>query len=92
MSLANETTYAGVPLPIDLSFLAMAGCQLQVAPTVTALRVLGTSGIDHGHAAYDAPFALTASALGVPIAAQWLVLDPAGSAYAATPRHELVGL
>ena len=61
----------------------------RVGPDGHHLRLLGTTGIDRGYAAVDFPFHLTASALGISIAAQWLVFDPVTLGYGATAKHEL---
>ncbi|MGB3965987.1 MAG: VCBS repeat-containing protein [Planctomycetota bacterium] len=91
LAAAPQTTYAGLPLPIDLSSLGFIGCYLHVGPEASAWRILGTTGIDRGYAAVDLPFGLSAAATGHTIVAQWLVLDPATLAYATTSRHQLRG-
>lgn len=91
LALSPQTSYGGLPLPIDLSWLGMPGCKAYVGPDAHYLRVLGTNGIDRGYAAVDLPFQLTAAAVGVPLVAQWLVLDPGSLGYGATAMHELRG-
>ncbi|MFY9345013.1 MAG: hypothetical protein WAT39_21160 [Planctomycetota bacterium] len=91
LSLASQTSYAGINLPIDLGFLGFSECRIQVAPTASAVRVLGTTGINRGYAAVDLPFNLTTATVGIPLAAQWLVFEPTWFDYAVTARHELRG-
>ena len=91
LALAPQTTYGGLPLPIDLSFMGMPGCKAYVGPQAHYWRVLGTTGIDRGYAAVDLPFPLTTVEKGLQIAAQWLVFDPATLVYAATAMHQLRG-
>ncbi len=92
LALLPQTSYAGLPLPIDLGPFGLAGCDLLVGPEAAYGRLLGTAGIDRGYAQVDLPLQLSTGTLGTSLAAQWLVLDPATLAYAATPRHELRGL
>jgi len=87
-----QTSYAGLPLPIDLGPFGLFGCHLLVGPEAAYLRQLGTAGLDRGYAQVDLPFQLSTSTLGTPLAAQWLVLDPPTLGYAATARHDLRGL
>ncbi|HZN37423.1 MAG TPA: hypothetical protein VFD82_01395 [Planctomycetota bacterium] len=90
LALANQTSYGGLPLPINLTPFGLTGCELHVGPLASEWRILGTTGIDRGYAAVDFPFQLVPT-LGTSIVAQWLVFDPATLAYAATAKHELRG-
>lgn len=69
----------GVPLPVDLDFLGLAGCSLQVAPHGTAATITVPLRPGEGVAtvAYDLPN--DPVLLGASAYAQWLVLDPPGS-------------
>jgi hypothetical protein len=71
----SNTTWNGVPLPYDLSFLGLpAGCALHTSIDAFAVRTTGTSGLDAGFAFVDIPVDL--SALGTRIWAQWAVFGP----------------
>lgn len=84
---AGQTTYGSIALPYALDPLGLPGCSLLVAPVVQAPVVLGTTGIDRGYAAVDLPWS-TLSPTGVPLAAQWVVLDASTGSYATTARHD----
>lgn len=83
---ASSSSLGGVPLPLALDALGFPGCALQVPPIVSDTRFVGTAGLNRGYAAVDLPFALGEP--GFAAAAQWLVLDFATGAFAATPRCE----
>lgn len=64
-----------------------SGCQLLVAPDLIFARAIGASGGDAGYTLVAAPFQVTTT--GLPLAAQWLCLDPASLTIAMSARHEL---
>lgn len=83
--------FAFTPLvaPVDLTPFGFAGCRVYVDPVTTFLQITGTTGIDRGYAAVDLPHPLSAAATGTDVVAQWLVLEPATGAYAATQMHAI---
>jgi hypothetical protein len=86
---AANFAFAALPTPVDLSAFGFAGCTVYVDPAASYLLVTGTTGIDRGYAAVDLPHPLTAAAVGTDVVAQWLVLEPATGAYAATQMHAI---
>ncbi|MEQ1736553.1 MAG: hypothetical protein ABL886_09145 [Rhodoglobus sp.] len=86
-SLANESSYGGLPLPIPLDPFGWTGCSAFVAPSVSVPTVLGSTGLTAGYAHVDLP-CLIASSNGLALAAQWLVLDPATFDFAVSARHD----
>ncbi|HLQ36355.1 MAG TPA: hypothetical protein VK348_01040, partial [Planctomycetota bacterium] len=83
---AGQTTFGSFTLPLDLGSFGMPGCMLLVPPAVSIGTPTGTTGFDRGYAAFDLPLGLVPAG-GFPVAAQWLVLDPATLGHALTPRH-----
>ncbi|MBL9079358.1 MAG: VCBS repeat-containing protein [Planctomycetes bacterium] len=81
--------FTPLPAPVDLTPLGFTACTLYVDPVATFLQFTGTAGIDLGYAAVDLPHPLSAAATGTNVLAQWIVLDPANGAYAATQRHAI---
>lgn len=86
---ANQTSYGGVPLPIDLAAYGLPGCNLYVGPITSAFTVLGATGIDSGYGHFDMVQRLTSATTGVSIVAQWLLFDPVTLSYGGTARHQL---
>jgi len=84
---ASETTFAGLNLPIALDPYGFAGCSLLVPATFSLARGVGASGFDRGYAEVNLPLPLVPTG-GFSAAAQWIVLDPATSGFASTPRCE----
>jgi hypothetical protein len=91
LTLGNPVTYGGLTLPIDLTPFGLVGCNMYVGADVSVTRFLGTTGLDRGYAAVDLPFPLVTSVfvIGSVVQAQWILLDPASLAYAATSKHQL---
>lgn len=89
LGFANQTSYAGVPLPIRVDSLGLTGCELQVAPIVSVLTLLGTTGIDAGYSYVDLNRSFAPAAVGTRVAAQWLMLDPANLKFGGSEVHEL---
>lgn len=84
---AGLSSAGGITTPFALDGLGLLGCQLLVPPAIEAWRLTGATGMDRGYAAFDLPVAMAATG-GTLLAAQWLVLDPATLAFAATQRYE----
>lgn len=84
LASASETTIGGLNLPYALDGLGFLGCSLQVPPSLTESRIVGTTGLDQGYAAIDVPFAMGTS--GFAVALQWVVLDFATGGYGSTQR------
>ena len=84
---AAANTFAGLNLPLALDPYGFTGCTLLVPADVNAVRFTGSTGFDRGYAEVNLSFPLVATG-GLHFAAQWLVLDPATSGFAATPRCE----
>lgn len=82
-----DSSWSGLALPIDLAPFGFTGCALRVAPFLGECRSVGLAGVDLGCASIDLPYQLDPSGMGA--ALQWLTLDPATGAYAATPRLEV---
>ena len=79
-------------MPLELAPLGLPGCLLHVVPQVAFWRITGSGpGHDRGYAFVDLPFALSATAAGIDVFAQWLVLDPVSLEFAATELHVLRG-
>jgi hypothetical protein len=88
LMVGNPASYGGVALPMSLDTIGFPGCMLHVAPEISFLRMLGTTGIDRGYAAVDLNWHL-AAAQGYVLQAQWLTFDPPSLAYSATARHAI---
>jgi len=86
---ALNFAFGALPTPVDLTPFGFAGCTVYVDPAATFLQVTGTTGLDRGYAAVDLPHPLSAAATGTDVVAQWLVLDPATAAFAATQMHAI---
>jgi len=84
---ANESSWHGMSLPLQLDPLGFAGCRLLVPPELVLTRAAGTVGNQAGFATFDVPLSVAAN--GYPVAVQWLVLDPAALGYALSLRHGL---
>jgi hypothetical protein len=89
VGFANQTTYAGLLLPIPLATVGLPGCALQVAPIITPFTTLGAAGIDAGYGFVDLNHSLSSTVTGTRVAAQWLLLDPANIQYGMSEVHEL---
>jgi hypothetical protein len=72
----SSTSWNGLPLPLDLTFLGMPGCLLRVAPD--HVHCATTQGIPgRGHATFEAVVPNESAVRGTTLFAQWLVLtDP----------------
>lgn len=81
--------FAPLATPVDLTPFGFAGCKVYVDPVAVFLQVTGTTGIDRGYAAVDLPHPLSAATTGTDLVAQWLVIEPASGAYAATQMHAI---
>jgi hypothetical protein len=88
LDYATATSFAGVPLPIDLAAFGIPGCYVHVGPTASAFRTLGTTGIDRGYAHIELPRPLAAATLGTGLVGQWLLFDPTTLDFATTQKHE----
>jgi hypothetical protein len=86
---ALNFAFAPLATPVDLTPFGFAGCAVYVDPVATFLQTTGTTGLDRGYAAVDLPHPLSAAATGTDVVAQWLVLEPATGAYAATQMHAI---
>ena len=74
----SNTSWAGVPLPLDLTGAGLAGCFLRVRPTL-ALPVFNVTGT----ARVDLWIPDDASLVGTRLHLQGLVLDPLANAFGA---------
>jgi hypothetical protein len=88
LGLGGQSTFGGQPLPLSLAPYGWNGCTMLVGPDAAQMRIIGTSGIDANYAAVDWSTPLVAT-LGVAVAAQWFVFDPATLTYAATAKHAM---
>jgi hypothetical protein len=86
LALASQTTFGGQPLPLSLAPYGWNGCTMLVGPEAAQMRLVGASGTDLRYAAVDWSVQLVAT-LGVSVAAQWFVFDPASLTYATTAKH-----
>jgi hypothetical protein len=92
MSTQLSPTFGPYLMPLELAPLGLPGCLLHVVPQVAFWRITGSGpGHDRGYAFVDLPFALSATAAGIDVFAQWLVLDPVSLEFAATELHVLRG-
>jgi hypothetical protein len=89
LALGSQTSFAGQALPLALTPYGWTGCTMLVGPDAAQIAAVGSSGSDFGYAAVDWPGVQLTSTLGTSIAAQWFVLDPVHSSFAATAKHDL---
>ncbi len=87
VSLGSQNSFGGHLLPLALDAFGLPGCTLRVPPTVVIPTGTGSAGVDAGCSAFDLPLGLVPAA-GLPLAAQWLVLDPPSLGFGMTPRHD----
>lgn len=88
---ADDLSFGGVTFPQPLDPLGLPGLTLYVPPFLVLPTQLGAQGADPGFGAIDLPIP-SLNPTGIPFAAQWLLLDPATGAFAATARHEFRAL
>jgi hypothetical protein len=82
----SSTSWAGTPLPLDLTVLGLPGCSWYVSGDVAlTLPTVGVNGTRH-HATYPIVVPQATTLLGLDVFAQWLVLEagPAGLTGAVT--------
>ena len=72
----SNTTWFGIPLPLDLSFLGLPGCSLRVSPDfVVFLPTIGV-GSTAGHATVSGMIPASSALSGQSVFAQWFVVEP----------------
>lgn len=75
----SNQQWNGIPLPFDLGFVGMPGCQWRVAADVAlVLPTAGANGTRH-HATYALAVPANSQLLGLDVFAQWLTLEPSGT-------------
>ena len=75
----SNTSWLGVPLPLDLGPVGMPGCELSVAPTTVIPAVTLPTGPAEGAATVALPIPDEATLIGASVYAQWFVMNPPGS-------------
>ncbi len=72
----NATSWLGIPLPLDLAFLASAGCFLRVSADVLVATTTSGSGPGAGRAVIPHPTPVDPANSGATLFYQWFVVDP----------------
>ncbi|MCI0585607.1 MAG: VCBS repeat-containing protein [Planctomycetes bacterium] len=73
---ASSSSWAGIPLPLDLGPFGMPGCSLLVSADVLLPATTGGSGPLDGRTFFPAPIPVAPSLAGSTIYLQWYVVDP----------------
>ncbi|MGH7150644.1 MAG: FG-GAP repeat domain-containing protein, partial [Planctomycetota bacterium] len=73
---ASNTTWYGIPLPLDLSFLGLPACSLLVSPDFAVFAPTIGVGPTAGHATVGGVIPGNAALLGQSVFAQWFVVEP----------------
>jgi hypothetical protein len=71
----DSTTWAGSPLPLDLTFIGMPGCNWYLTPDAVLTKpTIGVNGTRH-HATHEVPVPQQSALLGLHLYSQWLILE-----------------
>ena len=72
----SNSVWSGTPLPFDLGFIGMPGCNWYVAGDVAmTLPTIGANGTRH-HTTHEIAVPQNNTLLGLDLFSQWLVLEP----------------
>jgi hypothetical protein len=92
LNVATAGYHKQVASLLPLNLFGPDSCEVLALPELSAFQLTGAGpGIDRGYAAVDLPFQFSAAVSGTDLVAQWLILDPATLAFAATELHHLHG-
>ncbi len=72
----SASNWYGLPLPLDLAFLGMPGCELRVSPDFVFSVATQGSVANAAHASLPFAIPLVPSLAGISVYAQWYVVDP----------------
>ena len=73
----SNTSWLGLPLPINLGFLGMPACSLSVAHGAAVVTATTAGGIEF----IPAPVPQSAGLIGLTLYFQWYVVDPGPAAF-----------